>query len=484
MIAAAGVVMLAAVAVLLIATGLPAWIVLIAVAVISAVVGLVGGAFSLSILTAISGRLVGLLENDLLQALPLYVLMGSLLHHLPFARQLFRVGSYALGRSGAGAILAGLGLGALLAPMNGSVGASVAMLGRAVLPGLAATGVPIDKSAALVCVASTLGVVVPPSLVLILLADAMMRAHTEAVNATGIAARIVNTQDIFVGALVPALILLLLYVGVAWWNNRHTPRPHISPPRPSARDWIASIATVALIGGLLTSVTLGYLYAVEAAATGGVMLTIAGVAMRTLTPAVLRAILRDTITLAGALFALLVGATTFTLVVRAYGTDRWLADALAALPGGAPTTLAVALASLAVCALVLDAFELIFVVVPILMPPVLMQISDATWVAVLALLILGLGFLTPPFGYAVLMIRKNMSQPPPQARLALALVPYLAVQTAVLTLVLAEPSLIWHRNPSHLESAAPKDEEESRRMLERQLDQNSDTKDTSDSAVR
>ena len=149
-----------------------------------------------------------------------------------------------------------------------------------------------------------------------------------------------------------------------------------------------------------------------------------------------------------------------------------------------PTTLAVALASLALCALVLDAFELIFVVVPILMPPVLMRISDATWVAVLALLILGLGFLTPPFGYAVLMIRKNMSHPPPQARLALALVPYLAVQAAVLTLVLAEPSLIWHRNPSHLESAAPKDEEESRRMLERQLDQNSDTKDTSDSAVR
>jgi hypothetical protein len=99
-------------------------------------------------------------------------------------------------------------------------------------------------------------------------------------------------------------------------------------------------------------------------------------------------------------------------------------------------------------------------------------------------LILGLGFLTPPFGYAVLMIRKHMSQPPPPSRLALALLPYLAVQAAVLTLVLAEPSLIWHRNPSHLESAAPKDEEEGRRMLERQLDQNSDKNDTSDSAVR
>jgi TRAP-type mannitol/chloroaromatic compound transport system permease large subunit len=196
-----GLLMLGAVAMLLIATGLPAWIVLIGVALASALAGLACGVFALSLLTAIPARLVGLLENDLLQALPLYVLMGALLHHLPLAQTLYHVGSYALYRSGAGAALAGLGLGALLAPMNGSVGASVAMLGRTVLPRLDQAGLPGPRSAALVCVASTLGVVVPPSLVLILLADAMMRAHTEATNATGAAVRIVNTQDIFVGAL-------------------------------------------------------------------------------------------------------------------------------------------------------------------------------------------------------------------------------------------------------------------------------------------
>src|SRR5207245_5291408 len=209
----------------------------------SALAGRAVDALSLPILTAIPARLVGLMENDLLQALPLYVLMGALLHHLPFARQLFRVASYTLDRSGAGAVLAGLGLGALLAPMNGSVGASVAMLGRAVMPGLREADVPADKAAALISVASTLGVVVPPSLVLILLADAMMRAHTEAVNATGIAARIVNTQDVFVGALVPSLILLLLYAAVAWCSNRRTPRPHALPTRPSTRGWRASLAT-------------------------------------------------------------------------------------------------------------------------------------------------------------------------------------------------------------------------------------------------
>jgi tripartite ATP-independent transporter DctM subunit len=472
MTGSAGLVMLGAVAVLLIATGLPAWIVLIGVALASALAGMACGVFALPLLTAIPARLLGLLENDLLQALPLYVLMGALLHHLPLAQTLYRVVSYALHRSGAGAALAGLGLGALLAPMNGSVGASVAMLGRTVLPRLDQAGLPGPRSAALVCVASTLGVVVPPSLVLILLADAMMRAHTEATNATGAAVRIVNTQDIFVGALLPAAVLLALYALVAWAANRRPTRAVGLPAPPTAREWIVAMMTASFVVGLLLAVTLGYLYAVEAAAVGGVALVLSGVATRTLTRRVLRAVLADTIVVTGALFALLVGATTFTLVVRAFGTDRWIATALAALPGGAPVTLGVVLASLGLCALVLDAFELIFVVVPVLMPPLLTRQPDATWVAVLVLLILQLGFVTPPFGYAVLMIRKHLSRPVSTPGLARSLAPYLVAQLAVLALTLAHPALVWHRNPSELGTtipgAAPSDDD-ARRMLERQL---------------
>src|SRR5258707_1141828 len=123
--------------------------------------------------------------------------MGALLNRLPLADRLFRCG-VALGRTSGGApALTTLGLGALLAPMNGSVGASVAMLARNVAPKLAARDVPAAESTALVCVASTLGVVIPPSLVLILLGDAMMRAHTQAAHATGSFARLGNTQDIF-----------------------------------------------------------------------------------------------------------------------------------------------------------------------------------------------------------------------------------------------------------------------------------------------
>jgi TRAP-type mannitol/chloroaromatic compound transport system permease large subunit len=139
MMETAGVGMLVAVAILLIATGLPAWMILIGVALLFAACGVVAGAFALPLMTAMPARLLGLLEQDILQALPLYVLMGALLNHLPLAQILFRTGSSALAVRGAGPSLAGLGLGVLLAPMNGSVGASVAMLSRTVSPRLDAS---------------------------------------------------------------------------------------------------------------------------------------------------------------------------------------------------------------------------------------------------------------------------------------------------------------------------------------------------------
>src|SRR5262249_1771816 len=145
------------------------------------------------------------------------------------------------GRSPAAPALSTLGLGALLAPMNGSVGASVAMLSRSVAPKLRARDVPAGETTALVCVASTLGVVIPPSLVLILLGDAMMRAHTEATNVTKAMVRIVNTQDIFRGALVPAALFLTLCLGVAWLLGRRVQMRQDGvrrdKERPGAGEW-------------------------------------------------------------------------------------------------------------------------------------------------------------------------------------------------------------------------------------------------------
>ena len=463
----AGVAMLAVVAVLLVVTGLPAWIVLIGVSLAFAAGGIASGAFDASLFAAIPARLVGLLENDLLQALPLYVLVGVLINRTPLADTLFRAARTALAPTRRAVPLAGIALAVLLAPMSGSVGASVAMLSRILHPRLAAERMPEERNVALVCVASTLGVVVPPSLVLILLGDAMMRAHTEASHFAPIAGRIVNTQDVFHAALVPAGLFVAACIAIAAWRGREAPGSRAEAC--SATDWITASLTSGLIVALLAGVALGYLYAVEAAATGGMALLVHGLATRALRREVLAAVLRDTMAITGALFALLLAATVFTLVQRAFGTDRWLAATFAAMGGGPLSILARALAAIAACALVLDAFEMIFVVIPLVAPALLVRVSDAPWVAVLVLLILQASFLIPPFGYAVMMARSRTGTAVSTVALVRALAPYVAAQLVVLALVLSFPGMLWRG--AEPEAAAPTPANATD-MLEQQLEGN------------
>lgn len=464
----AGLAMLVLVAALMALTGLPAFMVLTGVAVGFSGLGLAVGAFDAGWLGALPGRIVGLLEQDLLQALPLYVLMGALLNALPLIDRLFRAVGAVAGRSGAGPRLAALGVGAMLAPMNGSVGASVAALSRIVQPRLVARGVAAGPGLATICVAATLGVVVPPSLVLILLSDAMMRAHTEALNATGRFERVINTQDMFRGALGPALLLIVLLLAWTWWQGRRLPA--IAEREALARrDWWTAGITLAAIVALLAAVAIGYLYAVEAAAFGAVALLVFGLAGGSLDRRGLADVLRGTMAVTGALFALFVAATTFTLVLRGFGTDRLLDQAIAAIPGGVAGKTVAVLAAIALSAFVLDAFEIIFVIVPIVMPPLLAAAPDAVWIAVLTLLVLQASFLIPPFGYAVMAARSAMARPVPLRQLAPALLPMLALQLLVLAATAAIPA-IAHLFVPEIAATAPGSATDGDAELRRQLD--------------
>ncbi|MCX7384434.1 MAG: TRAP transporter large permease subunit, partial [Alphaproteobacteria bacterium] len=345
----AGLWMLAAVGGGMIATGLPAFVVLIAVAMCFAAAGVAAGALPAGLLTALPFRIIGLLESDLLQALPLYVLMGALLNRLPLADRLFDAVRALLGRRPAAPALTGILIGALLGPMNGSVGAAVATLMQSVLPRLRRAGMGAADSLALVTTASTFGVIVPPSLVLILFGDSMMRAHTEALTATRRMDRIINTADVFHGALLPALLILLATAMAFAWTMRGKPAGE-APPRPDGTTQAVAGATFIFIAGLLALVAAGYLYAVEAAACGGVGLFVYGLVTGTLGRARLDAVLRETMAVTGALFALFVGATSFSLVLRAFGTDRLLAELIASVPGGVAGAVAAVLLMLVLAA--------------------------------------------------------------------------------------------------------------------------------------
>lgn len=449
-----GLLMLLGVAIGAVATGLPVWSILIGVANIGAGLAVLTGAIEPGIFFALPNRVVGLLESDLLQALPLFAAMGALLNRLPLADTLFRAGLGLSGGSAAGAPASALVLGAVLGPMNGSVSANAIALTRAVEPGLVRAQVKAADRIALISVASTLGVLVPPSLVLILLGDAMMAAHTIALNSTGRMARIINTQDLFRGALLPAALFLIACLAIA--TVRSLRRREVAPPRDplSLRDWITAAATLCFIATLLAGVTIGAFYAVEAAAMGAVGLCLAGWLGGGLDGVRLRGALDDTIAMTGALLALLIAATTFTLVFRILGSDRLIASWMAAAPGGTLGIVLIGLGIVAVAAFVLDAFEIIFVLIPIIMPPVLMRAEDAVWVAVLALLVLQTSFLLPPLGYALAMTRSSARERAPLSVIARSLAPYLIAQVLIVAAVIAWPALT-HPSGSTLATASP-----------------------------
>lgn len=427
-----------------IATGLPAAVMLIVAACLGTVIGALSGQIPIDLIAALPQRLINLLESDLMQAIPLYVVIGALLNRLPLADALYRSSLAILPRSPAAPLVSGIALGALLGPMNGSVGASVLALSRVVAPRLAAFGIPLPRRAAVIAVASTLGVAVPPSLVLILLGDAMLSAHTIAVTTTGREERVINTQDVFYGSLAPAGIYLVACLIIAWWFNKKMkpgPMAMAAETRPSLQQTTLAIFTLLAILILLGGVAAGYFYAVEAAAMGGFTLLIAGFFSKRLTLPVLNELLREVLAITGALFFLLIAATTLTLVLRILSTDQLVAGWIAAIPGGKFSTVAIVLGGIWLSALVLDAFEIIFVVVPIVIPPLLIRVDDAVWVAVLVLLTVQTSFLVPFIGYSLMMTRTVLKESIEFFALLRSLLPFLLTQWALLVATLLLPQI-------------------------------------------
>jgi tripartite ATP-independent transporter DctM subunit len=454
----------------IITTGLPAAFILIGAASLGAILGMASGTIPFSLLWALPGRLINLLENDLLQALPLYVTMGLLLGRLPVADALYRTSNAMLPKQASAPLVSGMLLGALLGPMNGSVGASVLGLTRVVAPKLTAQGVPAATRDAIIAVASTLGVLVPPSLVLILLSDAMLSAHTSAVTATGRMDRVINTQDIFHAALLPAGIFLALCIALAWYAGRGGELPADTREPVTAREKILAAVALTSLLVLLGGVATGYFFAVEAAAVGAFALLSAGFLTGRLGGAVLRDLLHDAIAITGALFSLLIAATTLTLVLRLLGTDRLVNNLVGGIPGSDVLATAVVLGVIGLCAFVLDAFEIIFVIVPIVIPPLLIRVADARWVSVLVLLTLQASFLLPPFGYALMMVRGAAQNPAPFRPFVRALLPFIVAQWMLLIVVLLFPALVHvgeNAESVSRNTAAPiSNEEIDKRMLE------------------
>ena len=438
-----------AIAFALLMLGFPVAFTLVGTAILMAAVGSVLGMFDFHLLSALPLRVVGLMENDLLQAVPLFLYLGVVLERSTLAADLLEGLSSLFGRRAGGIGIASFIIGALFAPMTGAVGATVLTIGLLALPSMLEAGYDKRLASGIVCSAGTLGTILPPSIVLILLGSFMQSATVEAQLARG--ATVVNpltVEDLYLGAFGPGALVLGL--GISYVALVAYFRPERCPPAPAMLTHPPSFGALifrlflplGLIVALLGAIVTGMMYTVEAAASGAIGATIYALARRQLTLDRLAATVQSVMKLTAMMFMLLIGATTFSLVFRGFSGDVYVTHLMSSLPGGTVGPVAVVMAVCFGLGFFLDALEIIFLIVPIAMPPLLFLGADPVWLAVLTAINLQTSFLHPPFGFALFFMRSVAPKSISTGDIYWGAVPFIFVQLIVLALVWAQPAMV------------------------------------------
>ena len=438
-----------AIAFALLMLGFPVAFTLVGTAILMAAVGSVLGMFDFHLLSALPLRVVGLMENDLLQAVPLFLYLGVVLERSTLAADLLEGLSSLFGRRAGGIGIASFIIGALFAPMTGAVGATVLTIGLLALPSMLEAGYDKRLASGIVCSAGTLGTILPPSIVLILLGSFMQSATVEAQLARG--ATVVNpltVEDLYLGAFGPGALVLGL--GIAYVALVAYFRPERCPPAPAMLTHPPSFGALifrlflplGLIVALLGAIVTGMMYTVEAAASGAIGATLYALARRQLTLDRLAATVQSVMKLTAMMFMLLIGATTFSLVFRGFSGDVYVTHLMSSLPGGTVGPVAVVMAVCFGLGFFLDALEIIFLVVPIAMPPLLFLGADPVWLAVLTAINLQTSFLHPPFGFALFFMRSVAPRSISTGDIYWGALPFIFVQLIVLALVWVQPALV------------------------------------------
>lgn len=430
--------------------GFPAAFCLGGVSLLFAFLGIYTGHFDAALLGTLPSRLFGLMQNELLIAVPLFVFMGNVLQCSGVADDMLTALNRLCRRLPAGLGLSLMLVGALLAASTGIVGATVVTMGIISLPAMLNAGYDKKLACGSVCAAGTLGQIIPPSIVLILLADQISSAYQGAMMKTGnFSADPVSVSDVFTAALTPGLLLVALYM--LWFVIIRLIKPEAAPAytapvkRHAEERVIAALKAVAppiaLIMLVLGSILFGFATATEAASAGAAGACVIAALRRRLCLKTLRQASRDTGQVTAMLFTLLIGASIFSLVFRGFGGEHVVQEALSDLPGGMYGALILVLAVIFVLGFLLDFIEIIYIVIPIVIPVLVMQGADPLWLAALIAMNLQTSFLTPPFGFSLFYLK---SVAPPEIRTSdiyKGVLPFIGIQMMMLLIVLFFPAL-------------------------------------------
>ena len=422
-------------ALILIFSGYPVAFALGGTALLFAFIGVEAGLLDWGLLLAMPERTFGVMSNYVLLAVPFFIFMGSMLERSRLAEDLLKTIGMLFGPLRGGLALAVVFVGALLAAATGVVGASVVAMGMISLPVMLRYGYSKELSAGIITASGTLGQIIPPSVVLVVLADQLG----------------ISVGDLFVGALVPGLILAGLYAIYALLVAVF--RPHRAPALPaserdlSTRRLLSRVVFVMLPPLVLILIVLGSIFAgiatpTEAGALGALGAVLLAAANRRLTLDALKGTMSETAKLTSMVMFLLIGSTAFALIFRGLNGDLWIEHLLTNLPGGIVGLLLVANVSIFILGFFIDFFEIAFIIIPLLAPAAALLGVDLVWFGVMIGMNLQTSFLTPPFGFALFSLRGVAPPEISTADIYRGVLPFIVIQLIGLLLIILYPQLV------------------------------------------
>ena len=426
--------------------GYPVAFTLSGISILFALICIPFGIFDPAIFKSIPLRIFGIMNNVTLLAVPLFIFMGTVLERSGIASKMLENMALAFKNIRGGLSISIILVGALLAASTGIVGATVVTMGLMSLPVLIQQGYKKDFSAGLVASTGTLGQIIPPSIALVLLGDVMSNAYQRAQNNMGIfSQKTVTVGDLFVGAIVPGILICLGYLFYTLYQNSKNADIQFDPNAQSASsmDVLKTLAMpLLLIVLVLGSIIAGIATPTEASAIGAMGALFIALINGKFNLAFIKEASQKTAIVSTMIFTILIGASIFSLIFRGVGGDELINLIFGSLPGGPYTALVFVLLFVFLLGFILDFIEICYVIVPLVAPPLLMMGFDPVWLAILLAINLQTSFLTPPFGFSLFYLRGVADESIKTSDIYKGVIPFILIQLFILILVLIFPFIV------------------------------------------
>ena len=425
-------------------SGYPVAFVLAGVSLLFATIGSFLNLFDQSFLIAVPNRIYGIMTNQNLLAVPLFIFMGLVLEKTKIAENLLISMNSVYRQSNGGYAISVVIVGAIMGASTGIVGASVVTLGLLSLPVMIKNNYPASLTCGVICASGTLGQIIPPSLVLILLADVLSSAYQEAQLKMGIfSPETVTIAELFAGAIAPGLLLPILYILYIKFfykeevNEKSDERVH----RNDLNLFTSLFPPIILIFIVLGSIIFGVTTPSEAAVLGVMGAILIAVSQKKINMSIVLSCSKESVKLTSIIFAILIGATFFSLVFRGLGGEDIVQDFLIRDSSNALKTLILILFVMFILGFILDFIEIIFIIIPIFGPILFLLGFDPVWIGILIAMVLQTSFLTPPFGFSIFYLRGVTPESISTKEIYKGVIPFILIQVSLLVLIIIVPEI-------------------------------------------